>query len=165
MSASSGEYKNAGSIIIRVQYKDKAILFTGDTVGRHIGDTDNTCIAAEKFMVEGASVIKIDSDVLVAPHHGADNASSKDFIQAVSPEYVIFSAGHKFHHPTADAARRYLTSGVDKQKMFRTDRGDDEGGNEWDNERIPGNVDQAGDDDVDVLIRADGSVVVEYKMP
>ena len=49
--------------------------------------------------------------------------------------------------------------------MFRTDRGDDEGANEWDNERIPGNVDPAGDDDVDVLIKADGTVQVEYRMP
>jgi competence protein ComEC len=165
LSETSGEYKNAGSIVVRLQYKDKSILFTGDTVGRHIGGPEDTCIAAEKFMLEGASVIKLDSDVLIAPHHGADNASSPCFIQAVTPEYVVFSAGHKFKHPTSKAAGRYLPSGVKKENMFRIDRGDDEGVEEWDYGRVPGNVDPAGDDDVDILIRPDGSIVVEYRNP
>ncbi len=68
-------------------------LFGGDSVGRHSGNDDSTCIAAEKYMVDNAGVITIDSDVLIAPHHGADNGGSTCFIQAVSPEYVIFSAG------------------------------------------------------------------------
>jgi beta-lactamase superfamily II metal-dependent hydrolase len=165
LSEGSAEYKNAGSIVIRLQFKDKSVLLTGDTVGRHIGDPESTCIAAEKYMVEGASVIKIDSDVLVAPHHGADNASSLDFIRAVSPEYVIFSAGHKFHHPRASTANRYLSTGIPKERMSRTDRGDDEGSEEWEYGRVPGNVDPAGDDDVDILIRPNGSIVVDYRNP
>lgn len=157
------EKRNSVSIVIRLQYKGKSILFTGDTVGRHIDDPEDALIAAEKFMVDNSDFITIDSDVLIAPNHGADNASSTDFIKAVSPDFVIFSAGHKFKYPRASAVGRYLYNGVVLDNIFRTDLGDDEGGAEWDFGRIPGHKDKAGDDDVDILIRPDGEIVVEYR--
>lgn len=165
LGLSDSEEKNAGSIVIRIQYKGKSILFTGDFVGRKINDPVNVCIAAEKEMVDNSPVINIDSDVIIAPHHGADNGSSTDFIKKVSPEYVIFSAGHDYEHPRASTAKRYLDNGVQLSKMFRTDRGDDEGSSEWNHLRQAGNHDSAGDDDVDILIREDGSLIVEYRNP
>jgi len=120
---STGEERNAGSIVIRLIYGTRSVLFCGDAVGRHTGDPANVCIASEMFMVNNSDVIPIDSDVLVAPHHGADNASSTAFIQAVSPDYVIFSAGHRYEHPRAVTAQRYLNNGVLLANMFRTDRG------------------------------------------
>ena len=45
-------------------YKGNSVLLTGDFVGRLATDA---CIASEKAMVVG-------SDVLIAPHHWADNA-------------------------------------------------------------------------------------------
>lgn len=47
--------------------------------------------------------------------------------------------------------------------MFRTDLGDDEGEKEWKHGRIAGHKDKAGDDDVDILIRPDGEVLVSYR--
>ncbi|MGD9369085.1 MAG: hypothetical protein PVH87_25490 [Desulfobacteraceae bacterium] len=157
------EFRNAGSIAIRLQYKGKSILFTGDAVGRHIGDPDNALMATEKFMIANSAVIPIDSDVLIAPHHGADNGVSAAFIAAVSPQYVIFSAGHKYEHPRAAAANRYLVRGLSTDYMFRTDLGDDEGQDEWAFGRIQGHTDKAGDQDIDILIRPDGNVVVAYR--
>ncbi len=81
--------------------------------------------------------------MLIAPHHGADNGSSKAFIDAVSPEWVIFTAGHAHKHPRAVAAQRYLNSGVKLDNMFRTDLGDDEGVKEWDHGRISGHKDKS----------------------
>ncbi len=159
------EYYNAGSIVIRVVYKDRSILFTGDTVGRHLDDPPDACIAAEKEMVEKSDQIPIKSDVLIAPHHGADNGSSTRFIQAVNPEFVIFPAGHKFEHPRKVTAERYLAAGVKAEKMFRTDRGDDEGPTEWNHERVNHAQDVAGDDDVDIVITKDGQVNVAYRNP
>ena len=49
-------------------------------------------------MVEMAPVITIDSDVMIAPHHGGGNGSSTKFIEAVSPKYVIFPAGHHMRY-------------------------------------------------------------------
>ena len=112
MHSHKAEFRNAGSVVIRLKYKGKSILFTGDAVGRHIDDPEDALIASEKFMIENSEVIKIDSDVLIAPHHGADNGSSNAFISAVSPEWVIFTAGHTHKHPRGVAAQRYLDSGV-----------------------------------------------------
>ena len=49
--------------------------------------------------------------------------------------------------------------------MFRTDLGDDEGGTEWNHGRVAGQTEPVGDDDVDILIRPSGEVVVEYREP
>ncbi len=157
------ERKNAGSVVIRLLYKGKSVLFCGDSVGRHIGDPVDACIAAEKFMVDNVPAIAIDSDVMIAPHHGADNGSSTAFVQAVRPTHVVFSAGHKYQHPRAVTAQRYLDNGVELQNMFRTDRGDDEGATEWDHGRTPGHSDPAGDDDVDIRINSSGQITVGYR--
>ena len=165
---SQSESLNAGSIVVRLIYANRSILFSGDAVGRHEGDPINACIATEKFMVENAHIIPIDSDVLIAPHHGADNANSTAFIQAVSPQYVIFSAGHRYEHPRSATAERYLAFGVLQQNIFRTDRGDDEStpgqpDQEWSNGRINGHHDPAGDDDIDIVISSNGTVTVQYR--
>jgi len=171
---SSSEYRNAGSVVIRLVLSGSSVLFCGDSVGRHIGDPTSTCIATEKFMIRMSPVIPIDSDIVIAPHHGADNASSVDFVRAVSPKYVIFSAGHDYDHPTAAAAGRYLDCGVDVKNIFRTDLDDDESGDdsadeqedphrhEWAQGRTPGLFDRRGDDDIDILLRADASFAVAY---
>lgn len=165
---STSEERNAGSIVVRLVYGTRSVLFCGDAVGRHTGDPVNACIAIEEFMVDNADVIPIDSDVLIAPHHGADNASSTAFIQAVSPQYVIFSAGHMHEHPRAATAQRYLNNGMALANMFRTDTGDDESSpgqpdREWNHDRVPGHNDPAGDDDVDITIQQNGTVTVRYR--
>jgi glyoxylase-like metal-dependent hydrolase (beta-lactamase superfamily II) len=159
---SPSERMNAGSVVIRILYAGKSVLLAGDAVGRHIGDPADTSIASEWSMVQSAGTIPIDCDVLVAPHHGADNASSPAFIRAASPEYVIFSAGHMHDHPQQVAVDRYRAAGVKVSKMFRTDLGDDEGPEEWSRGRIPGGVDRRGDDDVLVTISSAGRIKVRY---
>ncbi len=157
------ERHNAGSIVVRLTYKDKSVLFTGDTVGRHIGDESNACRAAEARMVARADKFPLKSDVLIAPHHGSDGASSNCFLAAVAPSYVVFSAGHKFQHPRATVAERYLAHGVKLDHIFRTDLGDDEGGAEWSYGQVPGSAHRRGTNDVEILLRADGSVQVKYR--
>ncbi len=157
-----GEFRNAGSIVIRLYFAGRTILFTGDAVGRHIGDPVDAIIASERFMVENSAVIPIDSDVLIAPHHGADNGSSTDFINAVSPTWVIFSAGSVNRHPRAVAAQRYLNNNVALDHMFRTDLGDNEGGEEWNHGiNTPGGS-VLSRDNVDILIRPSGEILVDY---
>jgi competence protein ComEC len=118
-------------------------------------------------MCDMSGVVEIDSDVLVGQHHGADNACSVDFINAVSPEYVVFSAGHnaRYRHPRMSTALRLINNHINQAHIYRTDWGDDEGEDEWDCGRVAGCVDHAGDDDVDVLIRADGGLVVDWEDP
>lgn len=159
-SLNLSEERNAVSIVVRLLYKDISILFCGDAVGRHNGDDDDDApIATEAFMLEMAAVIEIDSDVLIAPHHGADNGSSLPFIEAVSPEFVIFSAGHKHEHPRDRAAQRYLNSEVSIENIFRTDRGDNEGDDEW-GHQASSTRDGRGDDDVEIRVSAAGVLSV-----
>ena len=160
------EKRNAISIVMRLEYKGKSVLFTGDTVGRRKTDPDTACKDAEKVMVGRASSIPIASTVIIAPHHGGNNGSSTCFIKAVKPKFVIFPAGSRHKHPTIGAANRYLNQGVLLKNIFRTDRGDDEdreGGNEWDHGRVPNCRDKAGDDDVEILIRPGQPVRVRYR--
>lgn len=141
---SDAELRNVISIVVRLEYRGRAVLFTGDTVGRRLDDPDTACKDAELVMVERAASVPIRSDVLIAPHHGANNASARSFIEAVDPQFVIFPAGHAHAHPRQAAADRYLAHDLDLAHMFRTDRGDD---------------------DVEILLKSDGSVDVEYRQP
>ena len=53
------------------------------------------------------------AQVLVAPHHGSKSSSSMEFIEAVQPEHVLFSAGYKNHfgHPHPEVQQRYQRYG------------------------------------------------------
>lgn len=162
---SSSERRNAGSIVMRISYKGKSVLFMGDAVGRHNGDPEETVLATEKFLMDNASALVIDSDVLIASHHGADNGSSLPFLRAVSPEWVIFSAGHEYHHPRQTTADRIVIAGVNKQRILRTDLGDDEGGSkEWDQGKQAGRRDKTDDgDDIVIKIDDNGNLTVTQK--
>jgi beta-lactamase superfamily II metal-dependent hydrolase len=164
------EQRNAISNIMKLTFHGESILFAGDTVGRRRDDPDSACKDAEKDMVDNNAKVSLKSDVLIAPHHGANNASSTCFIEAVNPKYVIFSAGHvpKYQHPTSAAAERYLKAGVKVENIFRTDLGDDEPvptnkPHEWKHGSISGCKDQPGDDDIEILLAADKPPVVRYR--
>jgi beta-lactamase superfamily II metal-dependent hydrolase len=151
------ELKNGGSIIARFTCGGWSVLFTGDAVGRHLNSPPGTCIAGEGWLVDNIKPADLESDVLVAPHHGADNSCSERFLGAVHPAWVIFSSGHKFSHPRAAAAERCIAAGVKKEHILRTDRGDDEGGEEWDEGRVAGTKDARGDDTITVTITKSGA--------
>ncbi len=160
---------NAVSIAIKLEHGGKSILFCGDAVGRKDCQTTDKNIATEKYMVDDLPDELIDSDVLIAPHHGADNANSRSFIREVSPEYVVFSAGHYHRHPRLSTAQRYLDYGVDIANIFRTDRGDHETTSstdscklEWDHQRIQDHKDKSKDDDVLIVISSDGDLDLKY---
>ena len=160
---STSEERNVISIVVRLEYAGHSILYGGDTVGRRIGDPDNACKDAELFMVDNVQDVPLDSDVMIAPHHGADNGSSQCFIEAVDPDFVIFSAGHQHRHPRAATAERYQNHGIQLSNIYRTDLGDDEGGSEWSRGRVADCVDSRGDDDVEIILPSSGSVQVAYR--
>jgi beta-lactamase superfamily II metal-dependent hydrolase len=166
----SSEWLNAGSIIVRLEFAGKSVLFAGDAVGRLKEDPPGTCIATEKYVCDHAAERPVKSDVIIAPHHGGNNASSERFIEAVDPKWVVFSAGHNHHHPTEGAAQRYLDHHIPAERMLRTDRRDNEPDEpdeqkEWKYGSKRGHKDKPGDDDVDILIRPNGQLLVAYRNP
>ncbi len=145
--------RNAGSIVIRLEYDGKSILFTGDEYGKDPGLND-PMEAAEKFMVDNQATRPVQSDVLIAAHHGADDASSTDFLKAVSPTFVIFPAGGSHQHPRQNTVTRmtHPDVGIAEANLFRTDQCDPPGPNEWPGAFVPGANDTAEDDDIDIVL-------------
>lgn len=164
----NSERLNGVSIVMKLEYQGKSILFCGDAVGRHIGDPVDALIATEKYMVNNAKQW-LNSDIIIAPHHGADNGSSTAFVDLVKPESVIFSSGHEYNHPTKGAVDRYLKY-VDVNNIYRTDRGDDERKDgkpyyEWSYGRIDGCHDGYGDDDLEIVLKGNGEYRIGYLQP
>jgi competence protein ComEC len=59
--------------------------------------------------------------ILKAGHHGSATSSTAEFLDALRPAVVIFSAGrdNRFGHPHPDVLRRFAAMGT---AIFRTDR-------------------------------------------
>ena len=97
---------NNSSLIIKLTYKNKSFLFTGDTT-KEIED---------KILDKD-----LNSNLLKVSHHGSNDASSANFLVKVHPEYAIISVGkdNDYHHPhqvTIDKLERLGT------KVYRTDQ-------------------------------------------
>lgn len=99
---------NDASIVFILSYGQSDIMFTGDAEE-----------GLEKYLVENYSEA-LDSEVLKVSHHGSGGSSINDFLNAVSPEYSIISAGenNSYGHPSLRILRRIERVG---SKIFRTD--------------------------------------------
>jgi len=67
-------------------------------------------------------ISQLQADILVAPHHGSQTSSTRAFITAVDPSYVLFSAGYRnrFHHPSAKVYERYRKTGAELLRSSET---------------------------------------------
>lgn len=157
------EKLNGVSIVMKLEFGGKSVLFTGDAVGRHRDSQEDVLLATEHFLVNNAAQY-LPSTVLIAPHHGAKNGSSTAFVDLVKPRSVIFAAGHQHRHPTSRTANLYLQYTV-ADSIYRTDRGDDEGGEEWSRGRRAGCSDKYNDDTIQIQLRSNGTYRVYYMTP
>ena len=157
------EKLNGVSIVMKLSFSGNSILFTGDAVGRHRDDEPDALLATEAFLVDNAAA-QLPSTIVVAPHHGAKNGSSAAFVQHVNPRVVIFPAGHEHRHPTRRTAELYLQF-TTAENIFRTDRGDDEGDDEWSFGRRNNCRDRYNDDNIQVQLRGNGTYRVYYMTP
>ena len=144
--------RNSISICAWLEYEGRSILFTGDAFGRWDGDDPaEPAVATERYLIDNAADRPIDSDVFIAPHHGADNGTSLELLEAVSPLFAVYPAGSKYSHPKWTTVSRAKTAGVPYQRQYRTDLGDRPGSGEWRFGQEPGG-DDIGDDHVDIYI-------------
>jgi beta-lactamase superfamily II metal-dependent hydrolase len=90
------ENDNNKSLVIKVANEDVAVLLPGD-IEHH----------AEQQLLLGRN--NIQADILLAPHHGSATSSSTNFLQTVSPEYIVISAGkfRKNKFPAPEILKRY----------------------------------------------------------
>ena len=104
----SGTSTNDRSGIFKLVYGETSFLFTGD-VEKGI----------EKFYADKYKYF-LDSDILKVGHHGSLTSSSQEFLQYVTPEASLISAGfkNKFGHPVEDVIERLESFG---STIYRTD--------------------------------------------
>lgn len=98
---------NSMSVVTKITYGETSFLFTGDA------ETDE-----EKEVLDiGADV---DADVYKMGHHGSYTSSSKDFLNAVTPEICIISCGtdNDYGHPHDAALKRAKKH---TSEIYRTD--------------------------------------------
>ncbi len=102
-----GDNINNYSIGVKLVHGDNAFILTGDA------ETE-----AEKDILENG--ISLDANVLKAGHHGSHDASSRAFVDAVSPEYAVISCGkgNDYGHPHKETLDILQSAGAE---IFRTD--------------------------------------------
>ncbi len=91
--------ENDDSCVIKITDGSRSVLLTGDISKR-----------VERELVELHRRDNVlDVDVLIAPHHGSNSSSDNAFLEATSPQEVIFSAGYmnRWQHPKTAVVKRY----------------------------------------------------------
>jgi competence protein ComEC len=93
---------NNNSCVLRISDGSTAVLLTGDIEKRQ-----------EKVLTK-ILLEKLNSDILFAPHHGSRHSSNESFIKAVSPKWVVFSAGfmNQWGFPANEVVERYEKQSV-----------------------------------------------------
>ncbi|MGB5447199.1 MAG: DNA internalization-related competence protein ComEC/Rec2 [Psychromonas sp.] len=93
---------NNNSCVLRIDDGVHALLLTGDI------DKKQEIKLTEKYRID------LQSNLLVAPHHGSKSSSSAVFIKTVDPQWVIFSAGfmNRWRFPAAQVKLRYAQQNV-----------------------------------------------------
>lgn len=105
----STEDANDLSLIIRVEFGETSILFTGDAT-----------VHTEQLMMFHNERELIGSDVLIVAHHGSTTSSSFGFLETVGAKYAVISVGrdNPYGHPDHDILKRLKAVGT---KVYRTD--------------------------------------------
>jgi competence protein ComEC len=99
---------NDMSLVLKLSYGDKSLLFTGD-------------IRAGVEEILGARAGGLDVTVLKSPHHGSRTSSSEDLLAAAgSPTAAVISVGRAniFGFPATAVLDRYASAGME---VYRTD--------------------------------------------
>ncbi|TSC97250.1 MAG: competence protein ComEC, partial [Parcubacteria group bacterium Greene1014_47] len=98
---------NDTSIVARLEFCGSSILFTGDLTKK-----------GEKILLSQKA--SVDSDILKVGHHGSKTSSSAQFVEAVSPEVAVISAGrgNRYGHPNLETLETLARYGIE---IRRTD--------------------------------------------
>jgi competence protein ComEC len=94
---------NNASVIVHVVYASTSVMLTGDAPKK-----------IEEYLItlEGAD---LKSDILKAGHHGSRTSSSDSFVRAVSPKWVVISAGkdNSYNHPHKEVMELFASSSIE----------------------------------------------------
>lgn len=99
---------NDYSIVVRVEYGKNSFLLTGDAEK-----------ASEIEMLD-KNIEKLSVDLLKLGHHGSITSTSKDFLDAVDPQYAVITVGkgNRYGHPDDEVLARLISKDI---QIYRTD--------------------------------------------
>ena len=106
---------NNESVVGKLTYKKFSMMFTGDAEKE-----------AEAAILANNKAKALKCDVLKSGHHGSYTASTKNFVAAVNPSYVLISCGpeeerrNTYGHPHLEPLENYLEQGIDKKNILCT---------------------------------------------
>lgn len=100
---------NNWSAVLRLEYKKKAFLFTGDA---------EALLEKEIIEVNDASLLK--ANFLKVAHHGSNSSTSQEFLDIVAPEVAVISLGkdNPYGFPHRELLERLKVSDI---SIYRTD--------------------------------------------
>lgn len=99
---------NNSSIAMKIFYKGKTILLTGDLE-----------MEAEEKLIRSGTNLK--ADIFKAGHHGSRTSSTWNLLKKVDPNIVVIQSGknNKFGHPHAETLENLEKLGI--EKVYRND--------------------------------------------
>ncbi len=99
--------ENDNSLVLRVEYGGRRLLFAGDVE------------QAGEAALAGTGPGSV--DLLKVPHHGSRTSSSDELLEALRPRWAVASlaAGNRYRFPHPDVVARYRARGI---ALYRTDR-------------------------------------------
>jgi competence protein ComEC len=102
---------NDASLVLRVAFGGRAVLFPGDLEADGEGE-----LVGRRALGEPVS-----AEVLKVPHHGSRTSSTEELVEAVRPALAVISCGwrNRFHFPAPEVLARYAAHGA---AVLRTDR-------------------------------------------
>ena len=98
-----GKNVNNNSIVLKLSFKGKKFLFTGDAEKNE-----------EKDIIDSGR--DLSADVIKIGHHGSKTSSTLPFLKAVNPKYAVISAGNHYNkisiYPQKEVADRLNLLGI-----------------------------------------------------
>jgi competence protein ComEC len=147
---SSNTRENNASIVFRIEYGTQSILFMGDAEGKNRDGSDTIPRYVEKILLDSLGAGALRSTVLKIGHHGSETSSTRQFIEAVDPDYVVVSSGRKPFPgflPDSTTLERYCSHRA-ATRIYRTDQDD----------AMEGRSESTDEDGDHVIIRTNGTV-------
>jgi competence protein ComEC len=94
------ESSNDDSVVVKLQFRQRSILLTGDIEKK----TETQLISPD-----------LHADVVKVAHHGSKTSSTEAFVSTTSPRFAIISVGQDsmFGHPHAEVVERWTKNGAE----------------------------------------------------